>query len=201
MAKTQEGTPLPDNDRTRWLMKHESLLRILARHEINQRFAGKFDPSDVVQQTLMEAWRGWEHLQATDEPQRAAWLRQILAHQIARFVRHHQGTQKRDISREWSLEQSLECSMTRSSTRLESMVIAQDPSPSQAAIALEQKSRLAKILDNLPDDYRTVILLRNFEDLSHEEIAKRMGRSDAAVRMLWLRALAALTKAISDQSL
>jgi RNA polymerase sigma-70 factor (ECF subfamily) len=46
--------------------------------------------------------------------------------------------------------------------------------------------------EDLPDDYRTVIMNRNLEDLSHEEVAERMNRTPGAVRMLWLRALAEL---------
>lgn len=176
-------------------MEHEPWLRLLARHEINQRFAGKFDPSDVVQQTLMEAWQGWHRMQASEEPQRQAWLRQVLAHQLAHFVRHYQGTQKRDVAREVSVEQTL----GRSAQRLDAWLAARDPSPSQAAIADEQRITLARVLDQLPDDYRQVILLRNLEELSHQEVAQRMGRSEPAVRMLWLRALAALTAALQDQ--
>ena len=40
----------------------------------------------------------------------------------------------------------------------------------------------------LPDDYREVLILRNLEGLSHEEVAQRMGRDVGAVRMLWVRA-------------
>ena len=198
--KSEAALRLPDGERTRWLMKQEHCLRLLARLEINQRFAAKFDPSDVVQQTLMEAWQGWEKMQAQDEPQRFAWLRQILAHQLANFVRHHQGTQKRDISREFSVEQSLERSLSNSAQRLDALLIAHDPSPSQAAVAAEQREQLAKVLEELPEDYRQVILLRNIEELSHQEVAKRMGRSEPAIRMLWVRALAALTTAIREKT-
>jgi len=184
--------PLPDGERTRWLLEHEHRLRVLARLEIARRFGGKFDPSDVVQQTLMEAWQGWERMQARDEPQRIAWLRQILAHQLARFVRHHEGTQMRDIAR----ERSIELSIDQSARRLDAFLIAQDPSPSQVVAAQEQLERLAEVLERLPDDYRQVILLRNLQELSHQEVAERMGRSEAAVRMLWLRALAALSAAL-----
>ncbi len=190
---------LPAGERTCWLMQHENRLRLLARLEINRRFAGKFDPSDVVQQTLLEAWKGWDQLESQDERPRIAWLRQILAHQIARFVRHHEGVQKRDLSRELSLEQTVGNSLEQSAQRLEGMLVAQGPSPSQAVMALEQQERLAQVLESLPHDYRQVILLRNFEDLSHEQIAKQMNRSEAAVRMLWLRALTALTSALTEK--
>lgn len=194
LAKSAAAARLPEGERTRWLLMHEHRLRVLARLEINQRLGGKFDPSDVVQQTLMEAWQGWEQMQARDEPQKMAWLRQILAHQLARFVRHHAGTQKRDVSREFSIDQSLD----QSARRLDALLVAQDPSPSQAVSAQEQLERLARVLEELPDDYRQVILLRNLEELSHAEVAARMGRSEAAVRMLWLRALAALSAALKE---
>ena len=189
------GAQLPDGARTRWLLQHEHRLSVLARLEINRRFGGKFDPSDVVQQTLMEAWQGWERMQARDEPQRIAWLRQILAHQLARFVRHHQGTQKRDVGRELSIDQSLD----QSARRLDAFLVAHDPSPSQIVSAQEQLDRLAQVLEELPEDYRQVILLRNLEELSHAEVAERMGRSEAAVRMLWIRALAALSAALGQK--
>ena len=58
----------------------------------------------------------------------------------------------------------------------------------------EQELRLAEVLGRLPDDYREVIVLRNLEGLSHEEVARRMGRSIGAVRMLWVRALSRLRR-------
>jgi RNA polymerase sigma-70 factor (ECF subfamily) len=188
--KTLRSGSLPDSDRTRWLLKHEAWLRLIARHEVNQRFAAKFDPSDVVQQTLMEAWQDWDQLTATDPAQRLAWLRKILAHQLAHHVRHFDGTQKRSLTREVSIERSL----IQSTMRLDAMVPARDPSPSAAAASLEQQARLAEVLERLPEDYRQVILLRNIEELSHDEVAQQMGRSPAAARMLWLRAIEALSR-------
>jgi RNA polymerase sigma-70 factor (ECF subfamily) len=189
---TTPSTPLPPGERTTWLLRNEAWLRLLARHEVNARYASKFDPSDVVQQTLFEAWQGWERLEARDEAQRLAWLRQILAHQLAHHVRHFGGTQKRDVGREISLQQQLD----QSAARLDALLPARDPSPSSAAVQSESRQLLAKVLEDLPDDYRQVILLRNLGELSHAEIAQRLGRSEAASRMLWLRALAALNDAV-----
>jgi RNA polymerase sigma-70 factor (ECF subfamily) len=174
-------------------MRYEAWLRLLARQEIDSRFAGKFEPSDAVQQTLLEAWKGWDNFRGTEEPQRLAWLRQILAHQLAHLARHYAGTQKRDLQR----EQSLEHSLSQSADRLDSLLPAGDCTPSGVASANEQRLLLARALERLPPDYRQVILLRNLEDLPHEEVARRMNRSEGAVRMLWVRALAALRDAIS----
>ena len=48
---------------------------------------------------------------------------------------------------------------------------------------------LAGQLARLPAAYREVLVLRNLEGLAFGEVARRMGRSAGAVRVLWLRAL------------
>lgn len=163
-------------------------LRLLARLQIDASFQGKFDPSDIAQQTLLEAYRDLPKFQGQSEAELLAWLRQILAHVLAHEIRRYHGTQRRDLSREVSLERSL----AQSSLRLGAILADGGPSPSQQAVAREQEVLLAAVLARLPDDYREVIVLRNLQELPHEEIARRMNRSVGAVRMLWLRALAQL---------
>jgi RNA polymerase sigma-70 factor (ECF subfamily) len=177
-----------DDQRTQWLMQHEAWLRMLARSEIDSRFQGKFSASDAVQQTLLEAWRVWDNFRGSTEAERAAWLRGILAHQLAHLARHFAGVQKRDVAREQSLNESL----ARSSQRLDQFLQARSPSPSDECIRAEQRRQLAEMLDRLPHDYRQVILLRNIQELGYEEIARCMNRTPGAVRMLWVRALAQL---------
>lgn len=194
------GSNLPDklgeddSQRTAWLIRYEAWLRILARREIDSRFAGKFDPSDAVQHTLLEAWQCWEKFRGHEEPQRLAWLRQILAFQLAHLARQYAGTQMRDVAREVALEQSL----CESAQRLDAILPADNASPSQQAMENERSLQLARALESLPPDYRQVITLRHLEDLSHEEVAERMNRKPGAVRMLWMRALAGLRDAMQS---
>jgi RNA polymerase sigma-70 factor, ECF subfamily len=177
-----------DGQRTEWLLRYEPWLRLLARLAIDSRFQSKFSSSDVVQQTLLEAWKGWPAFRGTTEAQRMAWLRQILAHQLARLARHYGGTQKRALHREVPLAQSLD----ETSRRLEGLLATPDDSPSRRMQREEQQTLLARVLDRLPDDYREVLVLRNLENLPHHEVALRMNRTEGAVRMLWVRALGRL---------
>ena len=170
------------------LARYQSWLRLLARMEIDSGFCGKFDPSDFVQQTLLEACRDMPQFRGRTEGELRAWLRQILAHVLAHEIRRYRGTQRRDLARERSLEQSLE----QSSLRLGGLLADTGPSPSQNVAAREQEVLLANVLARLPEDYREVILLRNLQELPHEEVARRMGKTAGAVRMLWVRALARL---------
>jgi RNA polymerase sigma-70 factor (ECF subfamily) len=170
------------------LRRYEPWLKLMARLQLESRFRAKFDPSDVVQQTMLEAVRAAPQFRGATEGEFTAWLRQILAHALAHEIRRYAGTAKRDVAREVPLEQEL----THSSQQLGNLLAATGTSPSQQAVKQEQSVRLAEVLERLPEDFREVIVLRNLEGLPHEAVARRMGRSPGAVRMLWVRALARL---------
>jgi RNA polymerase sigma-70 factor (ECF subfamily) len=170
------------------LERYRSWLGLLARLQVDPRFRAKFDASDIVQQTLLEAVRDWPKFRGETEAERAAWLRQILAHVLLHEMRRYGGTRRRDVGREVSLEAAL----AESSRRLGAALAAPASSPSERADRHELELLLADALARLPADYAEIILLRNVEGLSHEEAARRIGRSAGAVRMLWVRALARL---------
>lgn len=163
-------------------------LRVLARRQWDPRFGGKFDPSDVVQQTLVEAARDLGAFRGETGEGLAAWLRGILAHVLAHERRRYAGTQKRAVGREVSLDAAL----AETSARLGDVLAASGTSPAQALIRDEHQWRLAAALERLPEAYREVIELRHLEGLAHDEIARRLGRAPGATRMLWVRALARL---------
>ncbi|MEC7583274.1 MAG: sigma-70 family RNA polymerase sigma factor [Planctomycetota bacterium] len=171
-------------------------LRLLARHQVETQFQRKFDPSDVAQQAMIEALGSFESFEGKTEAELAAWLRKILAHVLSHEVRRFRGTKKRDMAREQSLDHDLE----QTAIRFRSRLAANDPSPSAQAINRELEFELAKALEHLSEDYREVIILRNLEGLPHEEIAKRIGRSPGATRMLWVRALAELRSKMQPDS-
>jgi RNA polymerase sigma-70 factor (ECF subfamily) len=68
-------------------------------------------------------------------------------------------------------------------------VAADTPSPSARAAANEQEAALQRALERLPEDYRRVIALRHQEGRSFEEIGPLLGRTPAAARKLWSRAV------------
>jgi RNA polymerase sigma-70 factor (ECF subfamily) len=154
-------------------------LLLLARLRLGPRLQGRFDASDVVQLALLEAVRALPGFRGDSEADLAAWLRGVLVQVLAHEVRRHAGTQQRDVGREVDLD-------------LADLLAAEQTSPSQAAARREQERCLDDALARLPEDYRKVIVLRNLQGLSHEEVAAHLGRDVGAVRMLWVRALARL---------
>lgn len=165
-------------------------LKMLAERQIPAALRARVDPSDIVQQTLMDAWRGREGFRGTTHAERLAWLRVILARTLAHVHRDQLKTTKRGEGR----EQLLQAAIDGNSMRLEQLATASVSSPSAAAQRAEQALLLSAALERLPEDYREVLLLRHIEQLEHTEVAHRMNRSSAAVRMLWVRALEAIKK-------
>jgi RNA polymerase sigma-70 factor (ECF subfamily) len=82
----------------------------------------------------------------------------------------------------------------------EDPVPADGSAPDQRVSRREQAARLLAALERIPVDDRTVIDLRNFEELPFPEVARRMGRSPEAVRQLWTRAVRRLREQLGDQS-
>jgi RNA polymerase sigma-70 factor (ECF subfamily) len=177
---------------------YQAYLKVLARAQLGRHLRTKCDPSDVVQQTLLEAHRDFATFQGTHEGELLAWLRRILAHNLFNEARRF-AAQQRDAAREVSLEQ-VRAGVEQSSVALGRTLAAATPSPSQLAARREAAVRLADALAQLPEDYQTVLLLRVFEELPAEEVAQRMGRSAGAVRMLQLRALTALREQMAGES-
>ena len=120
-------------------------LSLLARLQLDTRLKGKLEASDLVQQTLLQAIGGLGGFRGRTDAEMAAWLRQILARQIANATRDL-GRQKRDQARQRSLEAALD----QSACRLEAFLAADELSPSQQAQRNEQVLRLADALAALP---------------------------------------------------
>jgi RNA polymerase sigma-70 factor (ECF subfamily) len=159
-------------------------LRLLARLRLDPRLRAKLDPSDVVQQTLLEAHQGRDQFRGRTFAERAAWLRQILARNLANAVRDL-GRDKRDVARERSLEAAAE----ESAARLEAWLAAEQSSPSQRAERDEEAVRLAQAVVTLPEAQREVVLLRHCQGWSLADISRQVGRSPSAVAGLLHRGL------------
>jgi RNA polymerase sigma-70 factor (ECF subfamily) len=119
-----------------------------------------------------------------------AWLRQILAWNVANLVRHYCRAQARNVH----LEQELADELEQSSQAWCLGLAAKQSSPSQRASRREEAVLLANALAQLPADYSRVIVLRHLQGLPFAEVAGRMERSVDSVEKLWVRALAQLRR-------
>lgn len=180
----------------RLLETYRNYLKLLAQAQLNQQVRQRVSPSDVVQETMLEAHCGFGQFRGRSDGEFVAWLRRILVNNLARTVERYLMTAKRDVRREVSRE-SITASLDRSAIRLEAM-LADKRRDAQRDVSLqEQLLHLADSLARLSSDHRDVIVMRHLEGVPFEAIAARMGRSNAATRMLWLRAIEQLRQGMS----
>ncbi|HEV3445637.1 MAG TPA: sigma-70 family RNA polymerase sigma factor [Gemmataceae bacterium] len=167
---------------------YRNYLYLLARTQIDLHLQARANPSDVVQETFLQACGHFKQFRGTSEKELLCWLRRILLNNLARLVEKQILAQKRNVRREVSLDR-YRTLLHNSSEHFETALVSQISSPSVQAQRRELASLVADQLARLPAAYREVIVLRNLEGLAFDEVARRMNRSPGAVRVLWLRAL------------
>ncbi|HZV07954.1 MAG TPA: sigma-70 family RNA polymerase sigma factor [Gemmataceae bacterium] len=170
-------------------------LRLLARAELDARLQGKIDPSDVVQQTLLEAYQARDQFRGKSKAELAAWLRRILAHNLADVVRRY-GAASRDAA----LEHSLEASLDESASRLDVWLADERSSPTQQLVRQEQLARLYDALMKLPEDQRIAVEGKHLQGLSVEEISQQMGKTVTAVGGLLRRGMRRLRELLQNET-
>src|ERR1700676_3823557 len=121
MAWSGEGPPMVDGDAIigrlidearrqspgvldRLLESYRNYLRLLARTGIDASLRGKADPSDLVQETLLKAHQHFDQFQGQTEAALVAWLRPILARNLAAVARRFEAGGARSVRRERSLD-------------------------------------------------------------------------------------------------
>jgi len=172
-----------------------SYLGFAARAQVESWLRVKVDASDLVQQTMLEAHRDFEKFQGSSEQEWLGWLRRILAHNVSDFVRRYKGTAKRRVQKEIPFRDPNVSGPAPGAPEPAAAV----RTPSQELALLDDSFRVTEALSCLSPDYQEVIVLRNLERLSFNEVAERMGRYRPATQMLWMRAIKKLQEALGDE--
>jgi RNA polymerase sigma-70 factor (ECF subfamily) len=164
----------------------QDYLMFVARRDLDDRLRAKCAPSDMVQNALMNASSGMGDFRGDTIQSLKAWLREILRNEMAMASRHFLGTAKRDVRREQVSKTDSQFWLQRRQIK-DRMV-----TPSTEAVLQEDAAELRAAMVRLPDDYRSVLIMRNWERLSFKQIAVRLERSENAAKKLWARALSRL---------
>jgi RNA polymerase sigma-70 factor (ECF subfamily) len=170
-----------------------SYLLLQAEQELPPALRAKVGPSDIVQETAIDAHRDFLRFRGTTQEELYAWLRTILQNNVMDAVRRFEMAQKRAVKREASLSVIVD-------RRGISVLPVGSTTPDHSAIRREDAALLAGGLTRMPDDYQTVLRLRYWDGLTFPQIATRIGRSEEAARKLWYRALARLTNELQARS-
>jgi RNA polymerase sigma-70 factor (ECF subfamily) len=157
-------------------------LLLVAQRELDPELRAKGGASDLVQETLLDAVRAFPRFRGDSEAEVLAWLRRLLLNNLVSFARRYRDADKRRLAREVALDAG-------DSSAAGGGPAADASSPSGRAVAGEEERALHEALGRLPEDYRGVLLLRFQQELSFDEIGRRLGLTPNAARKLWARAL------------
>jgi RNA polymerase sigma-70 factor (ECF subfamily) len=175
------------------LEQYREYLRFLARMRLDAGLRTQFDPSDIVQQTLLRAHERFSQFRGRSDGEFRAWLRSILARCLSDAARSS-GRQQAAQPRAKSLQAALE----QSSAKLEALLVSAEASPSHGALNAELLIALADALSRLPADQRMAVELRYLHGLAVPDVAERMGRSTVSVTGLLYRGMKALRTVMSE---
>src|SRR5207253_6308196 len=135
---------------------------------MDPRLRARVDPSDVVQEALVEATRRIrDYLDRRPMPFHL-WARQMAFENLLRLHRFHVVAGRRTVGREFPLAED-------SSVALGRQLLAKEGGPLSGLIDRELAQRVREGLARLPETDREILLMRSFEGLSNQEVALALG--------------------------
>jgi RNA polymerase sigma-70 factor (ECF subfamily) len=144
------------------------------------RIGNHHDAEDLTEQTFLQAYRHFERAQreSNGRPLRP-WLIRIAHNLAANYYR--------DRSR-------------RPLTQLEDAAILSAPHGTEEMVeGREEVKEVLAGVSQLPDDRREALIMRFALDMDNREIARAMGRSEGATKVLIHRAIKQLEEGLSDE--
>lgn len=157
-------------------------LWLLVDRELGDRLRAKLNPSDLVQDTLLDVHQAFGQFNGQTASELFAWICQILRNNLLDAHKFYD-RDKRDVGREVPIGGEY------STASADPAVIAPDRPPDENATAAESAAVLDRALARLSPQHRQVILLRNREGWPFPEIGAYLNISTDAARKLWVRAV------------
>ena len=161
-------------------------VRAFVRLNLGAALRAHEEDQDLVQSTCREAIEHFGQFQGDSEGELIAWLITTARNKLR--MRHRFWQRERRAGGAAPLSAMEDAGLMRA--------YASVITPGRLVAGAEAAARIEAALDGLSPEHREVISLARILGLPHAEIATIMGRSEAAVRQLLVRALRALTLAL-----
>jgi RNA polymerase sigma-70 factor (ECF subfamily) len=181
----------------RLLTRNREQLRGMVKLRMDARLRARIDPSDVVQEALMEAAGKLPDYLAKRPVPFYPWLRRLAWEKLVKLHERHLYAGKRSVLREEPVDLRLP---DDSVLNLAQRLAATGASPGQQLIQAEMCKRVRSALAQLPAGDREVLVLRYLEELATAEVAAVLEISEAAVKMRHRRALDRLSRHLEGLS-
>jgi len=169
-------------------------LRRVVELRLDPRLRLRFDPSDIVQDAQLEAFRRLaDYLERQPMPFRL-WLHKTVSERMVRLRRDHVAAERRSVGREVGLPDETSIALVQG-------LMAAGSSPSRRVSRAELARRVRQALARLSETDQEVLLMRTFEGLSFEKVGTLLGIEPAAARKRYGRALVRLQQLLADDGL
>ncbi|MBL9125582.1 MAG: sigma-70 family RNA polymerase sigma factor [Planctomycetaceae bacterium] len=178
--------------------RHRRALRRMVDLRLNRKLRGRIDPSDVVQDALVEASRRWSGYVLAPQLPVYLWLRTFTQQKLLEAHRFHLGTAKRDARLEVELGQG---DLSVSSDSLAAIAIEDATSVSQVVAGQEQIQALEALIETLSPLDREILALRHFEQLGNAAAARLLDIDENTASKRFLRALQRLRQKMRELGL
>jgi RNA polymerase sigma-70 factor (ECF subfamily) len=159
--------------------KYRNRLSALLHCKLSVRLRKSVEVDDLVQETLIRAYRELDSFVYRSPGSFFRWLARIADHVVIDAARF-EGRRKRNAEANVPF---------RSPSNPDGPEPVDSLTPSRIYAQRERLDRLLEVLDALPENYRQAIIMAKIEDLTTNEIAEKLGKSREAAALLLHRAL------------
>ncbi len=171
--------------------RHRTSIRKLAEWRIDPRIRARVDPSDIVQETELEAIKTLDNFLVRRPMPFRLWLLKTAYQRLAKAQRRHLGTANRSVKREIQMPD-------RSSLLLAQRIMGNGTSPSEATNRQERAQQVGRAIAMLNEREREVVLLRIFEGLTSREVGCMLDMTAEAAQKRFARGLLRLRTLLQD---
>jgi RNA polymerase sigma-70 factor (ECF subfamily) len=178
------------------LERHRDRLAAMVRLRMDRRLTARFDPSDVVQDAMIEACRKLTKFAQNQPIPFYPWLRSIAWERLIQLYRRHVQAARRSVGREEPNNELPD----DSGAILAERFVQSAANASGLAVRKEMRERVRAAIEELPAAVREVVVLRHLEEMPFKEISAVLGISEDAVYSRYRRAVERLTRLLKEDS-
>ena len=157
----------------------------------------RLTPEDVWQETLLQAWRDRERFVWRGRRAFRRWLLGIAEHRIRDLIDREHAAKRAGGSPALPLS-PLSSGSSTSTADFGAFGPVASTTPSRVAAFREEADAMRSALEGIDRELREVVVLRLFEDLTHEEVAARLGISPRSAKHRFRRGVSEYSRRLAQ---
>ena len=156
------------------LFKYEKLIHYIARRYFNNRE----DALDASQEATLKIYNGLDRVEIPQEGTLKPWICTVIARTCLDAIRKNR---------------------IKTVELTEEAIVSTLPSAEETATGNERVKEILDAVNKLPDDYRMIVILRDMQGLSYDEMAKVLDINIGTIKSRLSRARANLRQIVKEQ--